>query len=61
MALTTKLKFLNFKNNYKESKLKNSLERAKTYLSIIESIDKTEQFTREQENWLLKNCRLLQE
>ena len=44
-----------------ELKLKNTLERAKTYLSIVESIERTERFTREQENWLLKNCRLLQE
>lgn len=44
-----------------ESKLKNSLERAKTYLSIVESIEKTGQITGEQENWLFQNCRLLDE
>jgi len=59
MALTTKLKFLKFKISNKE--LKESLKRAKTYLSIVESIERTGQFTREQENWLLQNCRLLDE
>ena len=44
-----------------ELKLKNTLERAKTYLSIVEGIERTRQFSREEENWLLKNCRLLQE
>lgn len=44
-----------------ESKLKNSLERAKTYLSIIENIEKTRQYTEEQENWLFRNSRLLQD
>lgn len=44
-----------------ESKLKNSLERAKTYLSIVESIERTGQFSREQENWLFRNSRLLQD
>jgi len=44
-----------------ESKLKNSLERAKTYLSIVESIEKTHQFTKEEENWLFQNSRLLDE
>jgi hypothetical protein len=43
------------------SKLKNSLERAKTYLSIVESIERTRQFTREEENWLFQNSRLLDE
>ena len=44
-----------------ELMLKNTLERAKTYLSIVESIDRTKQITREQENWLFQNCRLLDE
>lgn len=61
MGLTTKLKFTNFKNNNKKSELKESLKRAKEYLSIVESIERTGQFTREQENWLLQNCRLLDE
>ena len=44
-----------------KSKLKNTLERAKTYLSIVESIEGTKKFTGEQENWLFQNCRLLDE
>lgn len=44
-----------------ESKLKNSLERAKKYLLIVENIERTGQFTREEENWLFQNCRLLDE
>ena len=44
-----------------EIKLKNTLERAKTYLSIVESIDRKRQITGEQENWLFQNCRLLDE
>lgn len=61
MAITTKLKFLNFKNNNRESKLNDTLERAKTYLSIVESIERTRQITLEQENWLFQNCRVLDE
>lgn len=61
MALTTKLKFLNFKNNHNESKLNDTLERAKTYLSIVENLERTKQFSREQENWLFRNSRLLQD
>lgn len=44
-----------------ETDLRNSLIRAKKYLSIIENLERTEQFTIEQENWLFKNCRLLQD
>jgi len=36
-----------------ELKLKNSLERAKTYLSIVESIERTRQITGEQDEFIL--------
>lgn len=44
-----------------ESKLKNTLERAKTYLLIVENLERTRQITGEQEKWLFQNCRLLDE
>lgn len=47
--------------NHKESKLNDTLERANTYLSIVENLEKTGQFSKEEENWLFQNCRLLDE
>ena len=61
MTEIIKSKFLRLRNNIKETKLKESLERANIYLSIVESIERTRQITRDQENWLFQNCRLLDE
>ncbi len=47
--------------NHMKPNLNNTLERAKAYLLIIENIERTRQFTKEEENWLFQNCRLLDE
>ncbi len=59
MTEITKSKILRLRNNTKETKLKESLGRAKIYLSVVESIERTRQITKDQENWLFENCRLL--
>ena len=52
MAVITKNKLFNFMKNHMKPNLNNTLERAKAYLLIIENIERTRQFTKEEENWL---------